>query len=178
MSTTLPEPSLRGLREADLPALMALQAQAYGAGYVEPAAAMAQRLAITPDTVWGLFDGADRLRAYLLAYRSQAGCVAALHQPFAPAAQPGALYLHDLAVHPDAAGRGLGPRLLAPALALARAEGLAGLGLVAVQGSQGFWRRQGFAPRALAPRQRAQLAGYGAQAEYLWRGLAPVAGAA
>ncbi len=163
--------TLRGLQSADLPGLMALQVQAYGAGFVEPTAVMAQRLAITPDTVWGLFDASGAMRAYLLAYRSVSGAVASLHQPFDPAPRPTALYLHDLAVHPSAKGLGLGPRLVAAALALARAEGLEGLGLVAVQGSQPFWRRQGFQDRRPDAASQATLAGYGEGAVYLWRSL-------
>ncbi|MBV5290789.1 MAG: GNAT family N-acetyltransferase [Curvibacter lanceolatus] len=165
------QPTLRGLQAADLPALMALQALAYGAAFVEPAAVMAQRLAITPLTVWGLFDAPGALCAYLLAYRSVPGAVAPLHHPFDPAPQSTALYLHDLAVHPSAKGLGLGPRLVAAALALARAEGLGGLGLVAVQGSQPFWRRQGFQDRRPDAASQATLAGYGEGAVYLWRSL-------
>jgi len=165
------QPSLRGLRATDLPGLMALQALAYGAGFVEPPAVMAQRLAITPDTVWGLFDASGAMRAYLLAYRSVSGAVAPLHQPFNPAPQPTALYLHDLAVHPSAKGQGLGPRLVAMALALARDEGLSGLGLVAVQGSQPFWQHQGFALSQPAAGSQASLAAYGEDAAYLWRSL-------
>lgn len=163
--------ALRGLQAADLPALMALQARAYGAAFVEPAAVMAQRLTITPHTVWGLFDAPGAMQAYLLAYRSVPGAVASLHQPFEPAPRPRALYLHDLAVHPEAKGQGLGPRLVATALALARAEGLEGLGLVAVQGSQAFWQRQGFVPGRLDEASQAGLAGYGEEAVYLWRPL-------
>lgn len=164
-------PTLRCLQAADLPALMTLQAQAYGAGYVEPAAVMAQRLAITPHTVWGLFDASGAMHAYLLAYRSVRGAVAPLHQPFDPAPRPTALYLHDLAVHPQAKGQGLGPRLVAAAQQVARAEGLSGLGLVAVQGSQPFWQRQGFLPSPLDAASQACLAGYGEQAAYLWQPL-------
>lgn len=163
--------TLRGLLAADLPALMALQAQAYGAAYVEPAAVMAQRLAITPQTVWGLFDAPGAMWAYLLAYRSEPGTVAPLHQAFDPATRPTALYLHDLAVHPQAKGQGLGPRLVAAALALVRAEGLGGLGLVAVQGSQPFWQRQGFQVVRPDVDSQAALAGYGDEAAYLWRAL-------
>lgn len=163
--------TLRGLQAADLPGLMALQVQAYGAGFVEPSAVMAQRLAITPDTVWGLFDASGTMRAYLLAYRSVSGAVASLHQPFDPAPRPTALYLHDLAVHPSAKGQGLGPRLVATALALACDEGLCGLGLVAVQGSQPFWQHLGFALSQPAAASQASLAGYGEGAAYLWRSL-------
>lgn len=162
---------LRRLQAADLAALMALQAQAYGASLVEPASAMAQRLAITPQTVWGLFAASGEMCAYLLAYRSVPGAVAPLHHPFEPAPQPTALYLHDLAVHPGAKGQGLGLRLVEAALALARGEGLGGLGLVAVQGSQPFWRRQGFQDSRPDAASQATLAGYGEGAAYLWRSL-------
>lgn len=163
--------SLRGLQAEDVDALMAVQEAAYGAGFLEPAPVQAQRLRVASDTVWGAWDGA-RLGAYLMAYRTHAGHVGALHQGFAPEPEGDTLYLHDLAVHPSAAGQGLGPQLVAHALHQARQQGLASLGLVAVQGSSGFWQRQGFGPAGrLNPDAQAALATYGPGAVVLVRAL-------
>ena len=57
------------------------------------------------------------------------------------------------------------------ALALACDEGLCGLGLVAVQGSQPFWQHLGFALSQPAAASQASLAGYVEGAAYLWRSL-------
>lgn len=161
--------TVRGLSATDLSALMSVQVAAYGAGFVESEAVQAQRLQGAPDTVWGAFrDG--QLGAYLMAYRTQSLSVGALHQGFAPAPSGDSLYLHDLAVHPEAAGQGLGSRLVAHALAHAQAQGLRQLNLVAVQGSQGFWQAHGWAVLAEPPTKALQaLASYGSGAQVLTR---------
>ena len=161
--------TVRPLRATDLPALMRVQVAAYGEGLVEPEAVQAQRLREAPDTVWGAFrDG--QLGAYLMAYRTRSDAIGALHLGFAPDPQGNTLYLHDLAVHPEAAGQGLGSQLVAHALAHAQALGLQQLNLVAVQGSQGFWQAHGWAVLAEPPAQAVQaLASYGPGAQVLTR---------
>ena len=57
--------------------------------------------------------------------------------------------------------------------ARARAEGLRHSALVSVQGSQGYWQRQGYAAQAVPDaHQRQHLASYGAGAVYMARTLA------
>ncbi len=84
-------------------------------------------------------------------------------------AAPDCWYLHDLALLPSTRGAGLGPIALDLLAARARAAGLPWMALVAVTGSAPFWRRQGFAP---APPPGTGLAGYGADAGFMTRGLA------
>ena len=80
-------------------------------------------------------------------------------------------YLHDLALLPDTRGSGAGAgaaRLLA---AEARSDGFRTMALVSVNGSQGFWERQGFSMRrdeTLA----AKLSTYGDDAVYMEHDLA------
>ncbi|MET1537615.1 GNAT family N-acetyltransferase, partial [Burkholderia sola] len=86
--------------------------------------------------------------------------------------QADTLYLHDMAVHPDAAGQGLARALLAPLWDRARAEGLRHTALVSVQGSRGYWERHGYAVQALAsPLQQQRLDSYGDGARYMVRPL-------
>ena len=60
-----------------------------------------------------------------------------------------------------------------PLWARARAEGLRHSALVSVQGSQGYWQRQGYAAQAVPDaHQRQHLASYGAGAVYMARTLA------
>ena len=90
------------------------------------------------------------------------------------AAQADSLYLHDLAVHPDAAGLGLGPRLVRHAWAHAAQAGWRHSTLVSVQSSVGFWERQGYA--ATQPdgaEQQARLATYPGRSVYMIRRLNP-----
>jgi len=162
---------LRPATPADVSAVMALQALAYGPALLEPATVMARRLASAAGRCW-LAQDADGPCAYLLTHRTRLGHVTPLGGDFEPADGCNSLHLHDLAVAPRAAGRGLGGRLVALALRCAADEGLAWSSLVAVQGSQPFWQAHGYAVGAvpLGPQQAARLAGYGA-AVYMTRAV-------
>lgn len=165
-STTHPL-HIRPLLPADLPELLRIQAACYGAGFLEGADRFAARLAVAPHSSW-LACGTDGFaRGYLVAYPTVRGAITPLNAVFRPAAQPDTLYLHDLAVHPDAAGLGLGPQLVHTALAWAAEHHLTHSALVAVQGSLPFWRRLGYAASAPAPGAADALASYGSGAHYL-----------
>lgn len=90
---------------------------------------------------------AGRVQAYLLAHRWHSKEPPKLHQPL-PRETPGPyLFLHDLAVSPRLAGRGVGAQLVSDLL-----QGVRHLPwtceqirLVAIQGSVPFWQKQGFA---------------------------------
>jgi len=155
---------------ADVPAVMAVQAACYGDALLEPAGVVHDRVVAAADTCWVASQG-DRVCAYLAAYRSRLGAVTALNGPFRPAPSPDTLYLHDLAVHPDAHGAGLGGRLVDGLVALARREGLRWSALVAVQGATSFWQRHGYVPHA--PAQPERLGAYGDDAHYMVRALSP-----
>lgn len=177
-SNTLPvlprETHVRPLAEQHLRGLLAVQRACYGDGLVEGLEVFARRLA-SPAQCSLVLEQSGQVVAYLAAYRSQRGKVTPLHGDFAPVLAPGmadTLYLHDMAVLPQLAGRGLARALLAPLWAQAHAQGLRHTALVSVQGSQAYWERQGYAVQPLAPGlQRARLAGYGAGAVYMARHL-------
>ncbi len=80
------------------------------------------------------------------------------------------LYLHDVALLPEARGSGLGAQAVGRLLDLARARGLAAIALVAVSGTGPYWSRHGFHPHPPGPELRAKLASYGEGAAYLVRG--------
>ena len=84
-------------------------------------------------------------------------------------------YLHDLALLPGARGSGAGAKVATLLADQAHRDGYKTLALVSVNGSQGFWERQGFSVRrdeTLA----AKLAGYGRDAVYMEHDLAGEAG--
>lgn len=76
------------------------------------------------------------------------------------------LHLHDVALIPEARGRGFGRALVAGLERIARDHGFRRLSLIAVHDTGAYWRGHGFAPAAVDP---APLATYGAAAEYLTR---------
>jgi len=161
----------RPLAPHDLPGLLAVQRACYGAGFVESAEVFARRLASPAQCSLVLEDG-GRVCAYLAAYDSCLGKVTPLHGDFEAVPQPDALYLHDMAVLPDLAGRGLARALLEPLWAQAGGRGLRRSALVSVQGSQGFWERHGYAVHTLQDAaQRERLAAYGEGAVYMVRAL-------
>lgn len=193
----LPSLLLRPLQQSDVPAMQRIQLACYGAALIESAAVMQAR-AVHPRSVsWVVAEpeNPNRIKAYLVAYCSQRGCITGLNAPFecigestesvnqiedlpigngAKGAKnkPDTLYLHDLAVDPSAAGQGLGQQLVAKVLAVAQQQMLDYAALVAVQDAHSFWMRRGFKAQTLENSQQPTcLAEYGAGACYMLRKL-------
>jgi len=155
----------------DLDAVLAIQARAHRPEVHESRASFACKLARAGQTAWLALDEAGRALGYCLALvwhshlplpELDAGQVAAVERP-------DCLYLHDLAVLPEAGGQGVGRHLAGAVCAEAAAQGMAGVLLVALDGSAGWWRRLGW--RDLA--DRTTPAGYGPGAVVLFRLSAP-----
>lgn len=163
--------SLRPLAQADLPAVLTLQASAY-TDLCEDAHALGSRLERAAAWCLGAMDETGRLSAYLLAHPWAGDTPPPWNHPLPalPEARAG-LYLHDLALGPAARGQGLAGRLVDALLAQARAAGCPQARLVAVQDSVGFWSRHGFAVLAASPPISASLASYGADARLMGRAL-------
>ncbi len=162
---------------ADIASVLRVQAHCHLHDNIESEAVIRARLASASDTTW-VAELKGAVCAYLVGYRSRLGQVSALGDGFEPATEPDCLYLHDLAVCPQARGMGLGPLLVEHALSQARCERLAWAALVSVQGSQDFWRRQGFATSRLDdPVQALALSSYaGGHASYMAQELLDIAG--
>ncbi|MFT7772875.1 GNAT family N-acetyltransferase [Roseateles sp.] len=161
---------------ADLDAVLALQQRCYGVGFLERREAFAAKLAVTAglECCWIARRPASEGGMPLAYAVSLPVCdetlpaLDALHCE--RSAAPTLLYLHDMAVAPEARSLGLAARLLSRLAERARALGLARLGLVAVQGSVPYWQRQGFAePAELSAGLSAKLASFGAQARFMDR---------
>ncbi|SDD38230.1 Predicted N-acetyltransferase YhbS [Massilia sp. PDC64] len=149
------------MAEADLDAVLAVQAACYPPAMQEAADVVRARLRASPDKVLVARD-ADGVCAYLFAYPSRLGKVTPLGGAFAVPAAPDTLYLHDLAVAPRAAGQGVARRLVDAMLA--RAGGLRHSALVSVQDTRRFWESLGYLPAA---GDEAALATYPAGALYM-----------
>lgn len=79
-------------------------------------------------------------------------------------------YIHDLALLPETRGSGVGGNVVPLLAGIARSEGYRSMSLVSVNGSRGFWERQGFSAR-MDERLAAKLASYGEDAVYMERAL-------
>ncbi|NIA54353.1 GNAT family N-acetyltransferase [Massilia sp. TW-1] len=151
----------------DLAGVLAVQAACYPPAMQEPAHVVLARLAASPRTVLVARDDAG-VCAYLFAYPSRLGRVTPLGAPFAVAAEPDTLYLHDVAVAPRAAGQGVARRLVARLHDDAAVRGLRHAALVSVQDSLEFWESLGYAPAA---GDHAALATYPGAAHYMTKRL-------
>lgn len=79
-------------------------------------------------------------------------------------------YLHDLALLPVARRIGAASQIVGALTKHAQARGFATMSLVAVNGSQGFWEKHGFAV-AIRPDLEDKLQGYGAEARFMTKAL-------
>jgi predicted N-acetyltransferase YhbS len=82
---------------------------------------------------------------------------------------PSCLYLHDLAVTPEARKSGAGRALVEAFLNRLKRSGLARASLVAVQDSAPYWERHGFRPVAPSEPLKAKLSTYGEGVQYMER---------
>ena len=159
----MPEIVLRPLAVADMPAVLAVQAQCYGDMLLESSDALASRLALSPDTCWAaaLPDGA--LAAYLFTHPWPEDALPPLDGVLARDWMLGAAltwFVHDMAVAPVGRGMGLAQRLYAAARDAALADGLRSSRLIAVQSAAVWWRRLGYAT-ITADEYAEKLADYG-----------------
>lgn len=134
----------RPMRAGDIPAVSAISDSVHGA-FTEPAAVYSERLALYPDGCFVLQQG-DRIAGYLIAHPWRGEVSPPLGQPLgAIPAQADTLYLHDIALLPEARGSGAGRAALALVAADAASQGLPDISLTAVQGADRYWASLGFA---------------------------------
>lgn len=157
------------LQASDMDAVAAIAARVHPA-LPERLAVLAEKQRLFPAGCRKLVMG-EAMRGYVLAHPWL------LTQPPALDAflgglpvSPDCLFVHDVAVLPEARGRGAGATCMAYAEAVAAAGGWRAIALIAAYGTARLWRRFGFqeADAIAAP---AKLAAYGAEARYLIRRL-------
>lgn len=158
--------SIRLMQQRDIPAVLAIQLEAYSADLQESAAVIGARLASAPGHAW-VAEDEEGVCAYLFAYQSQLGKVTPLDGDFEIPDRPDCLYLHDLAVARRAAGRRIGPALVHEALGQAHRQQLRFSALVSVQESSEFWSRLGYSPRRPDPDHLEHLGSYQVPATYM-----------
>lgn len=131
----------------------------------------ANRLALNPGGCFVLAEEAGPPKGYLIAYPWRRDSVPTLNTLIeAIPADAEILYLHDLALRPEARGRGRSRAIVEQLAADAKAAGWPGVGLVAVNDAAPFWERCGFKV-VETPAMAEKLAGYGAGARYMIRPL-------
>ncbi|WP_017757655.1 GNAT family N-acetyltransferase [Pseudacidovorax intermedius] len=158
------------MQRQDLPAVLQIAAEVHP-DYPEGEAVFAERLALFAGGCLCLATRGGVLAGYVLSHPWHADAPPALDTLLQrlPAPAP-AYYLHDLALRPLARGLGAAARVMPLLAAQAEAAGCREMALVAVNGSAGFWARQGFDVRDV-PALKAKLASYDTQARFMVRRL-------
>lgn len=164
----------RPMRVADLDAVIAIADAAFP-DHPEDRACFEERLALSPATCFALAS-ADQAHGdvlgYLVAYPWPLGAIPPLGGRLGALPEDrGTIYIHDLALDPSTAGKGLAKTGIAHLASQARTLGAARLALVAVNASQNFWRTHGFAVAVDVDADPAKLATYGPDAAYMVRSL-------
>lgn len=168
-------PLVRPAVHGDLPSIMGIQARSYSAIVPESDVSMGAKLTASPATCF-VAEGSGGIEAYLLAlpwHFHSPPCLdaAECHLP----ETPDTLYLHDLAVAPEARGSGAAAALVQAFLAAQVRLGLPRASLIAIQESAPWWARHGFTPVAVNADLAQRLTTYGADACYMQRTGSPAA---
>ena len=158
---------IRMMAEADIPAVLAIQAVCYTELTPESDESLHAKLSASPSTCFIASLEGDTV-GYLIAlpwkYSSPPMLNAATCR-LPPS--PNCLYLHDLAVAPDARKAGTGRALVEAFLVQLKDSGLGRASLVAVQNSAPYWHRYGFRVVPASASLQAKLASYGAGVAYM-----------
>jgi GNAT superfamily N-acetyltransferase len=140
------DPSARQWRPMtadDLQATCALSATIHQA-YPEDDAVFAERLRLYPAGCH-VYAAAESVAAYVLSHPWREFDAPPLNSLLGELpATPSTYYIHDLALAPYARGTGAAASIVRKLADQAREAGLHTMSLVAVNGSAGFWQRQGF----------------------------------
>jgi GNAT superfamily N-acetyltransferase len=159
----------RAMSALDLPAVEAIAAAVHPDFYESPEVLAEKRL-LYPNGAH-LLEIGERPVGYVLSHPWRSDAIPALNGMLgAIPAEADTYYLHDMALLPLARRIGAA-RFMVDALARhAAARGFATMSLVAVNGSQGFWSRQGFFARDL-PELTGKLLTYDESARYMVKPL-------
>ncbi|WP_247895692.1 GNAT family N-acetyltransferase [Azospirillum brasilense] len=163
----------RAMETADLDRVMAI-AEVVHPDYPEDRAVFAERLALYPEgcamaEVHGA-EAAGSCIGYVVTHPGRLGVPPPLDSPLGALPEaPDCLYLHDVALLPEARGLGLGVAALERMNALAARQGFRWLALTSTPGARAFWDAQGFLPHDGGDGLAAKLASYGGGMTYMTR---------
>ena len=160
---------IRTMVEADLPAVLAIQAICYTEVTPESKGSMRAKLSASQATCLIASLGGSTV-GYLIALPWESSNPPVLNaETCRLPPSPSCLYLHDLAVTPEARKFGAGRALVEAFLTRLRDSGLGRASLVAVQDSAPYWERHGFRAVPLSEPLRARLSTYGRGVQYMER---------
>lgn len=157
----------RKMETADLDGVVRIARLAFP-DHFEDRSCFAERLELYPRGCFTL-DMAGEVAGYLIAYPWTTGSAPPLNSLIHALPQDADLiYLHDLALHPEARGHGLTSPMISRLAAQVRDDGWNAIALVAVNRATSFWSRMEFEV-VEDPAMAVKLASYGAEAAYMMR---------
>ncbi|OUI78814.1 hypothetical protein HK18_05225 [Commensalibacter intestini] len=151
----------------ELEAILTIQDLCYHEIEPESPEAMVSKINISPDTCFVAKD-TQGIRGYLLSIPASLGNPPQLHSDTQTLDQhPNCLYLHDLAIHPNARGMGVGKLLLQQFATTATQKQFKHASLISIQNSVPFWQKYGFSVISPDTALEKKLKTYGDNATYM-----------
>jgi len=135
--------SINQISLGEIESVLEIQRDCYGEGYIEDSGTFTRMIAVYPQGCLGVSVGGIRA-GYVFFHPYHDNIVKPLDFQLALDGREDCMYLHDIAVHPRYRGMGLTRLLMEGFDRETRGEGFNVQCLVAVQGSQEFWRSNGF----------------------------------
>ncbi len=136
--------NIRPITETDWQSVVAIQVLAYRDDLQESALALRAKALISPSVCRVVDDQRGQVLAYCLSHAWPCYEAPSLHSTEHQVISEPNLFLHDLALHPSATGKGLARQLFGEVLSAAKQQGFTTMSLVAVQDSALFWQKFGF----------------------------------
>lgn len=140
------EIKVQPLHQRNIDDILRIQEAAYAENYLEDAESFIAKIDASSTTSFGAWRNTEML-AYLIAVplADDGGFdLNTTHVPAAVLETATVMYIHDLAVHPDARGSGVATHLLKRLADQVIDSSISEWRLVSVQGSQDFWVKHGF----------------------------------
>jgi ribosomal protein S18 acetylase RimI-like enzyme len=143
---------LRPIAPTDWPKILAIQTLCYTELTPEPLNVLQSKAELSPNSCFVIEKEQEaigtqhKIIGYCLAHPWKSNVAIALNQVLTPLDDVDCLYLHDLALLSSARGLRLAEHILQALKDFAKTNQLNKISLVAVQGAEGYWAKQGFIP--------------------------------
>ncbi|ACJ30869.1 GCN5-like N-acetyltransferase [Shewanella piezotolerans WP3] len=134
---------LRSIETVDWPSILEIQLECYPQIEPESLAVLQSKWRASPKSCFSL-EIDNKVAGYCLAHPWILGFPPTLEQELGPITTTDTLYLHDIALSAKAQGKGAGGLILDQLMQFAKIHGFSNISLVAVQGADRYWQRQGF----------------------------------
>jgi ribosomal protein S18 acetylase RimI-like enzyme len=137
--------SIKLIDDSSWSGIVAVQAQAYSEIEPESLEVLRSKWLRSPESCF-VYEKAGKVVGYLLAHLWNSETPPKLYQTLPVGTAGSILFLHDLAIAREAAGEGIGKKMVLHLLDTAKVLGIEQIRLVSVQDSVAFWQKYGFSP--------------------------------